>query len=239
VSHIEEAIHQHLADHPEQRFLLLRMHGVNQCDFSGIHMLESIMRLCRERGGDLFFMKLQPPVHALMKSTGFYDRLGADHFMMEEDYVIGHLFQKILDPAICIYECNVRVFKECQNLPKQTYPTEVALPDIPPDNIAGILPQELWQKLHDASPPLVVDVREPREFRLGHIPQAQLIPLPQILSDTPDLPDNRKIVLVCRGGRRSTRAICILQGRGYQNVCVLRGGMLAWEAADLLEAVDL
>jgi SulP family sulfate permease len=239
VSHIEEAIHQHLTDHPEQRFLLLRMHGVNQCDFSGIHMLESVMRLCRERGGDLYFMKLQPTVHALMKSTGFYDRLGADHFMMEEDYVIGHLFQRILDPAICIYECHVRVFKECQNLPKQTYPTEIALPDIPPDNIADILPQELWQKLHDASPPLVVDVREPREFRLGHIPQAQLIPLPQILSDTPDLPGNREIILVCRGGRRSTRAIRILQNKGYQNVRVLQGGMLAWEAAELLEAIDL
>ena len=81
-------------------------------------------------------------------------------------------------------------------------------------------------------------MREPREFRLGHIPQAQLIPLPQILSDTPDLPDNREIVLVCRGGWRSTRATCMLQNKGYRNVRILRGGMLAWEATGLLKAID-
>ena len=197
------------------------------------------MRLCREQGGDLFLMKVQQPVFEFMESTGFYDRLGIDHFLME-DYVIGHLFQKILDPAICIYECHVRVFKECQNLPKQTYPADIPLhTDIPPDTIANISPQELREKLVNGDTrPLVIDVREPREFKRGHIPQAQLIPLPKILSDIPDLPNNREIVVVCRGGRRSTRATYMLQNKGYQNVRVLQGGMLAWESAQLLEAVD-
>jgi SulP family sulfate permease len=239
VSHVEEAIHRHLTQHPEQRFLLLRMHGVNQCDFSGIHMLEAVMRLCRDRGGDLFMMKIQEPVNVLMQTTGFYDRLGADHFLTE-DYVIGHLFQRVLDPAICIYECHARVFKECQNLPRQTYPAEIPLhTDIPPDTVAGVSPQELWQKLHNGeTAPLVIDVREPREFKRGHIPEAKLIPLPKILTEMPDLSGNGEIIVVCRGGRRSTRATWMLQNNGYHNVRVLRGGMLAWEAAGLLEAID-
>jgi SulP family sulfate permease len=239
VSHVEQAIRQHLANHPEQRFLLLRMHGVNQCDLRGVQMLQAIANLCRERGGDLFLMRVQQPVLEFMKSSGFYDRLGADHFLTK-DYVVGYLFQKILDSAICIYECNARVFKECQNLPKQTFLVDMPLQTyISPDAVAGISSQELHYQLNNGHPPpLVVDVRQPREFKRGHIPQAQSIPLPKILSDTPDLPDNREIVLVCRGGWRSTRATCMLQNKGYQNVRILRGGMLAWEATGLLKAIN-
>jgi sulfate permease, SulP family len=239
VSHIEEAIHRHLDSHPEQRFLLLRMHGVNQCDFSGIHMLEAVMRSCHDRHGGLYLMKVQQSVLELMQTTGFYDRLGADHFLPEE-FAVDYLFQKVLDPAICIYECNVRVFKECQNLPKQSYGGELPLhTDIPAGAVAGITPQQLWQKMHnDGSQPLVIDVREIREFQRGHIPNAKLIPLPNILTDTSELPQDQEIILVCRGGRRSTRATYLLQNRGYKNVRVLQGGMVAWEAADLLEAID-
>jgi SulP family sulfate permease len=239
VSHIEEAIHHHLDSHPEQRFLLLRMHGVNQCDFSGIHMLEAVMRLCRERNGDLYLMKVQDSVLALMQTTGFFDRLGTDHFLPEE-FAIEFLFQKVLDPAICIYECNVRVFKECQNLPKQTYSGELPLhTDIPAGAVAGISPQALWRELYNGgAPPLVVDVRETREFQRGHIPNARLIPLPTLLADTSGLPDDKQVVLVCRGGRRSTRATYWLQNKGYRHVRVLQGGMLAWESAGLLEAIE-
>ncbi len=239
VSHIEKAISQHRAMHPGQRFLLLRMNRVNQCDFSGIHGLESIVRTYRDQGGDVFMVRVRRSILDLMKSTGFYDYLGADHFL-SEDTAVQYLFHRILDPAICIYECDVKVFWECQNLPKPVYPTDIPLhTDIPPDSIAGISPRELWEKLRgEPVQPLVIDVREPREFKQGHIPQARLKPLPKLLSDPLDLPPDREIVCVCRGGRRSTRATYILQNRGYRQVWVLKGGMLAWEAAGLLEAID-
>ncbi len=240
VNHIEEMIIKQLNKNPDQRFLLLRMQGVNQCDFSGIHMLETIRRTCKERGGDLFLMKVQKPVADFMKSIGFYDELGADHFL-GEDEAIDYLFHKILDPAVCIYECNVRAFKECQNLPKRTYPLEIPLhTDLPPDRvIADVAPQELRQLLlNRPNPPLVVDVREPREFNQGHVPEAQLIPLPKMLSDTVDLPVDREIVLVCGSGRRSARAAYALQNKGYEHVRILRGGILAWEAAGMLEAIE-
>jgi SulP family sulfate permease len=92
--------------------------------------------------------------------------------------------------------------------------------------------------MRNPTPPLVIDVREPREFRQGHIPQAHLIPLPQLLTEKPDLPDDRDVVLVCRSGRRSLRAACTLPQKEYPKLHILRGGMLAWEAAKLLEAID-
>jgi SulP family sulfate permease len=237
VSHIEEAVHQHLNENPDQRFLLLRMYSAHQCDFTGIHALESIVRTCRERGGDVFIVRAQEPVLDLMKSTGFFDDIGADHFLAE-DTAISTLFYKIIDPAVCIYECPVRAFYECQNLPKQLYQTEVPFhTEIPTEDIIYTSSAELWQRLHDDVPPLVIDVREPREFRQGHVPQAKMIPLPQLLADGLELPRDRTIVLVCRGGRRSTRAAFTLREQGHDNVVVLQGGMLSWESAGLLDAI--
>jgi SulP family sulfate permease len=238
VSHVEEAINSHLAHHPEQRFLLLRMQGVNHCDFSGIHMLEAVQRTCQDRGGNLFLMKVQKPVDALMQSTGFSSHLGSYHFL-QEDTAIEFLFHKVLDPAVCIYECNVRAFKECQNLPKRAYPIDIPLlMDVSLANIVDITPQELWHMLRNGGDaPKVIDVREPREFKQSHIPEAQLIPLSKILVETVALEMNSNIVLVCRSGRRSVRAACALQNNGYQHVRILRGGMLAWESARLLVAV--
>jgi SulP family sulfate permease len=239
VSHVEDAIWQHLSRYPSQRFLLLRMHSVHQCDVSGIDVLENIVRTLRVQGGDVFTVRARGPVLDIMNSTDFKDCLGSDHFL-SEDEAIGYLFHRILDPAICIYECEVRVFKECQNLPKRTYPVEIPLhTDIPTGSVASVSPRELWQQLRDATPPLAIDVREPREFKRGHVPQAQLIPLSRLPSDASALPRDRPIIVVCRSGRRSTRAAYLLHSKGYDNVAVLRGGMLAWETAGLLEAVDL
>jgi SulP family sulfate permease len=238
VSHVEQAIHRHAAVHPDQRFLLLRMHSVDQCDFSGIHALESIVHGFRERGGDVFLVRVHEPVLEIMRSTGFHDQLGPDHFL-SDDRAISYLFYKVLDPAVCIYECDVRTFKECQNLPKHGYAAEVPChTEVPQGAVVAISPLELWQQLCSDTPPLVVDVREPREYERAHIPQAQLLPLPSLVSPTLDLPRDRPLILVCRGGRRSTRAAHVLHGRGHTNVATLEGGMLAWENAGLLEAVD-
>jgi SulP family sulfate permease len=188
-------------------------------------------------------MKLQTPVLAVMKSTGFYDQLGSDHFL-EEEKAISHLFYKVLDPAICIYECEVRAFIECQNLPKRSVPHPVSVqPVMPADKVPEISAQDLWQTLHNGTTsPLIIDVRESREYRRGHIPQAKLNSLPHLFSNPESLPppDNgQKVILVCRSGRRSRRAAQILQDRGYSNVMIVQGGMLAWKNAGLLEAVEI
>ena len=92
--------------------------------------------------------------------------------------------------------------------------------------------------MRNADRPLIVDVREPRAYRLAHIPEAQSLPLPKILTEMPHLPHDRSLVMVCRSGRRSQRAAEALRRWGYVDVRILEGGMLAWESADLLEAVE-
>ncbi|HKZ85272.1 MAG TPA: SulP family inorganic anion transporter [Anaerolineae bacterium] len=256
--HVEEAIRANFERNPGQRFLLLKMNLVTHCDVSGIHMLESVVRLYRQHGGDVFMVRVRGPVRTKMRLTGFEEMLGTDH-ILPEDSAIGHLFYKVLDPAVCIYECPARAWLECQNLPKYPYPEAAHPSTLLPSGVAGqalgvspavdvpeISPADLRRRLlHDHPSPLVVDVREPREFKQGHIPQAQLVPLPKLLTAAPGdregsplLPRDRDIVLVCRTGRRSMRAAATLQLHGYRRLRILGGGILAWEAAGLLEALD-
>jgi SulP family sulfate permease len=237
VGHVEEELRHLMAENPQQRFLLLRMHSVQRCDISGINALESILRTYRARGGDLFMVRVREPVLQLMKTTGFYEQLGADRFLAE-DAAIGYLFHKVLDPAVCIYECEVRAFRECINLPKRSIDQVIPLQPTTTGNWPQLAARELWRQIHAARPPLVIDVREPREFRQGHIPGAQLIPLGNLFSSPPDLPRDQPIVLACRSGRRSARAADLLKSQGYSNLRILEGGMLAWQSANLLEAVE-
>jgi SulP family sulfate permease len=229
-SQVKEAVQQYLASHPDQRFLLLRMKHINHCDLQGTQVLEDIWQRCRQRGGDLFFMKVQQEVLAFMQSSGFYDRLGAPHFLDEEES-ISRLFHHVLDPAVCIYECNARIFAECQNLPKAVYPAEI--PTYTPalaNGVAKVSPHALWQKLQKNTPPLVIDVRESREFKQNHIPHAQSLPLSKLLSNSSGLSQVQDIVLVCRSGKRSIQAAAYLSPHHRGRVQVLQGGMLAWES---------
>ncbi len=234
--HVEAELHRHMTAHPGQRFLLLRMQGVHHCDISGIHALEAVVRAYREQHGEVFLTRVRPDVLAEMRVSGFLELLGS-HRVLPEDNAISHLFYHVLDPAVCIYECPVRAFLECQNLPKQLYP-DIAIPHTLPPQILppAMEPLALWQALHGPSPPQVIDVREPREFRQGRVPGSRLIPLPALLADPGQVPRDGKVVLVCRGGRRSARAAAALMAAGFTDVAILRGGMQAWEAANLLEA---
>jgi SulP family sulfate permease len=240
VNHVEETILQHLEQHPDQRFLLIRMHNVNHCDFSGIHMLENVVKVCRDRDGDVYMVRVSYLVQRLMQSTGFVNFLGEDNFLSEEE-AIGHMFHRVLDPAVCIYECPYRAFKECQNLPKHFYPQAMSFYDsktierdvetIDAHHLRGMFAAGL-------EPPVVFDVREPREFKKGRIPQAASKPLPVLLSNVKDIPEDKQVIFVCRSGRRSRLAAHVLKEQGCKNVRILEGGMQAWESAGLLEAID-
>ena len=240
VNYVEDFILDHAHANPHQRFLLLRMHNVNHIDFSGIHMLENIVSTYRGMGGNVFLVRVNHRVKTTMAFCGFDEFIGKA-CIIDEDEAIGQIFHRHLDPAICIYECPLRIFKECQNLPKRT--DLISLPAISVqnnDNVSLISPEGLWEELHDPHKdhPSVIDVREPREFRRGHIVEAQSIPLAKIISDPSiELPEE-PIVLVCRTGRRSRRAASILHDNGVDEIEILEGGMQAWEANGKLEAID-
>lgn len=89
---------------------------------------------------------------------------------------------------------------------------------------------------------LIIDVREPEEFALGHIGNALNIPrgvlefrtdanYPGAIQSLSD--KTAKIVLYCRSGGRSALAAQSLSKMGYQSVVSMAGGFMAWEAAKL------
>ena len=97
------------------------MNGVDICDLTGIEMLEATVREQRQIGGDMWIVRPRLPVLKVMEQSGFLDHtLGRDHILPEEG-AIETLFDRVLDPAVCIYECEHRVFAECQSIEKHVY----------------------------------------------------------------------------------------------------------------------
>ena len=84
-------------------------------------------------------------------------------------------------------------------------------------------------RLLDAGKAQAVDVREPDEFAVGHIPGAKLLPLGDVLTRAEEvMPDkNARWLIYCRTGRRSADAVQKLDALGYTNIYDL-GGILSW-----------
>jgi adenylyltransferase/sulfurtransferase len=75
---------------------------------------------------------------------------------------------------------------------------------------------------------LLVDVRNPTEYELTRIPGASLLPLSELAMRLEELPKDREIVCYCHTGKRSARAVALLQDNGYPRVTSLAGGIEAW-----------
>lgn len=80
---------------------------------------------------------------------------------------------------------------------------------------------------------LLLDVREPDEWRAARIPGARLIPLHELPSRLAELDPQREIIVVCRSGNRSAHATAYLQRAGFARVANLAGGLIAWSRAGL------
>ncbi len=82
---------------------------------------------------------------------------------------------------------------------------------------------------------LVVDVREASELTgpLGHIASALHHPLGTLPGALAGMPLDRRMLLVCRSGRRSHDACALLAVQGFTDVTNLAGGMIAWNEAGL------
>lgn len=87
--------------------------------------------------------------------------------------------------------------------------------------------------LSSSEPPLAVDVRTPREREQKHIGGSVSIPLNRLPENLEKLPKNRRVLVYCAGGYRSSIAASLLQGRGFDSICEIAGGIAAWEAAKL------
>src|SRR4051794_21261536 len=77
----------------------------------------------------------------------------------------------------------------------------------------------------------LIDVREPHEWDEAHLEGAIHVPQGELLDRISEVAPDRSepIVLYCRTDNRSSRAADALQGLGYDNVSVMRGGIVGWQ----------
>jgi adenylyltransferase/sulfurtransferase len=91
-----------------------------------------------------------------------------------------------------------------------------------------ITPVELKEKLQDDEDLHLIDVREPHEQEISNISGSEVIPLGELASRMSELDSAEEIVLFCKSGTRSSRALDILTGAGFRKVKNLKGGINAW-----------
>ena len=96
-----------------------------------------------------------------------------------------------------------------------------------------VSPPMLAEELASQNPPVVVDIRTPREWNAGHLNGSINVPLAQLQQRIDEVPHDRKIAVHCAGGYRSSIAASILHQHGITNLIELAGGITAWEAAKL------
>jgi rhodanese-related sulfurtransferase len=77
----------------------------------------------------------------------------------------------------------------------------------------------------------LLDVRQPEEFAQGHIQGAVLMPLGSLPDSYQQIPKGVMLVVYCRSGHRSAKAVSFLRDHGYDKAVSLSGGYTAWSGA--------
>jgi molybdopterin/thiamine biosynthesis adenylyltransferase/rhodanese-related sulfurtransferase len=91
-----------------------------------------------------------------------------------------------------------------------------------------ITASELAERLKAGAPPGLLDVREPHELEISRLEGATLIPLGQLASRLSELDSAKELVVFCKAGTRSARALELLLSAGFRKVKNLKGGINAW-----------
>ncbi len=101
--------------------------------------------------------------------------------------------------------------------------TAAAPPDVPTMTV-----HELKELREAGDNHFLLDVREPHEQSISRISGAVLIPLGELGTRTAELPRDRRILVHCKSGGRSARAVSLLRDQGFENVWNISGGIIAW-----------
>ncbi len=91
-----------------------------------------------------------------------------------------------------------------------------------------ITPEELKLKLENGEDIILIDVREPHEWEINRIHGSRLIPLSKLPEKVNELDQTREIIVYCKMGGRSARAVQFLRELGFTRVKNLAGGIDAW-----------
>lgn len=88
--------------------------------------------------------------------------------------------------------------------------------------------ERLKEELDGEGPPMLIDVREPHERAISDIFGSINLPLYNVAHELEKIPSDRAVVLFCKKGSRSARALEVVLNAGYTNVRHLAGGINAW-----------
>lgn len=91
-----------------------------------------------------------------------------------------------------------------------------------------IEPSQVFSRLNQGDQIHMIDVREPHELQISKIDGADLIPLGSLAAEMHRLDSAEEIVLFCKSGTRSARALELLAGAGFRKIKNLSGGINAW-----------
>ena len=110
-------------------------------------------------------------------------------------------------------------------------PPASAAADPPPSDDATV--EQLKARLDQRDEPFILDVREPQEYQICNIPGSTLIPLGDLPSRLHELEGRGEMIVHCKSGARSAKAVKLLREAGFAQAKNLRGGILRW-----IDAVD-
>ncbi|MDX9992925.1 MAG: molybdopterin-synthase adenylyltransferase MoeB [Anaerolineales bacterium] len=88
--------------------------------------------------------------------------------------------------------------------------------------------RELARRLTGPNPPLLLDVREPHELAISVLAGAINVPLGILAARLSELDSTREMVIICKSGTRSARALELLARAGFKRLHNLQGGINAW-----------
>ena len=99
------------------------------------------------------------------------------------------------------------------------------MPDVPEISVT-----DLHRMREEGQAPFLLDVRQPDEYAVANL-EGSLIPLKELPDRLGELESHRSdpiLVVHCRSGARSAKAVELLRAHGFENAVNLRGGILAW-----------
>jgi adenylyltransferase/sulfurtransferase len=101
-------------------------------------------------------------------------------------------------------------------------PVVAAAPD---DTITPLELKALWDR---GKRPFLLDVRNPEEILICRIDGSTVIPLPELAGRVGELDPALPMVVHCKSGMRSAKAIALLRTHGFTRLQNLTGGILGW-----------
>lgn len=113
-------------------------------------------------------------------------------------------------------------YEEFCGLRGQETPKAAAAP------VEEITVEELHGLIQAGNKPFVLDVRNPEEYQICRIAGSTLLPLPELPQRFAELDQSKEMVVHCKSGMRSAKAIAFLKQQGFTRLRNLKGGILAW-----------